>query len=361
MLFEITDQNKLKRFLPQSKWQPCEFEVEQYLVSSDSENNILEASIFGEPLLIISNQVKTKFKKRADILAIDRYGNGVIIELKRDRGFLGVETQALQYLADFSAYKGKEFIERFSKSNNQLEQEIYSFVGANAPEKDINKTSRVILLAREFDPTIYSMGEWLSNNGIPFRCIQYEPILIGSQKFISFSISFDRSKDTLNPLALGGVAREPGYYWHNIAAADQKWWEYLVNSRQIPACFDSQPGDQGEKILTSYISGDIIVAYAKGYGAIGWGVIEKPESYHLAEAGSPEDYWKGDCMHRLSINWKAVAKQLSDGIIPSEVREKYGIYHPISTSVSIDVFKSRNLIQALNQRYRERNGNHNIY
>ena len=78
----------LKRYL--SKWQPRELDVEKFIVSADSDNNILDPSVFGEPLLIVSNQVKTKFKKRADILAIDRYGNGVIIELKRDRGFLGV-------------------------------------------------------------------------------------------------------------------------------------------------------------------------------------------------------------------------------------------------------------------------------
>lgn len=349
MLFEITEQNKLKRFI--SKWQPRELDVEQFIVSSDSENNILDASIFGEPLLIISNQVKTKFKKRADILAIDRYGNGVIIELKREIGFLGVETQALQYLADFSAYKGQDFIERFSAANRELEQLIGSFIGGNASVKDINKTSRIILMAREFDPTVYSMGEWLSNNGVAFRCIQYEPTEIDGKKFISFGIAFDRSKEILNPLALGGVAREPSYYWHNIASADQKWWEYLVASKQIPACFDSMPGDQGEKILTSYISGDVIVAYAKGFGAIGWGVIEKPDSYHLAKSGSSEDFWNGDCMHRISINWKAVAQKLSDGLAPSMVREKFDIYHPISTSVSIDSFKAKNLISTLTKTY----------
>jgi len=32
-------------------------------VSSDSENNILGSLMFGEPLLIIGNQVNTKFKK----------------------------------------------------------------------------------------------------------------------------------------------------------------------------------------------------------------------------------------------------------------------------------------------------------
>ncbi len=349
MLFEITEQEKLKKFL--SKWQPRELDIEQYIVSQDSDDNILDASIFGEPLLIINNQVKTKFKKRADILAIDRYGNGVIIELKRDRGFLGVETQALQYLADFSAYKGQDFIDWFSKSDNQLGEVIQSFIGGNASIKDLNKTSRIILLARDFDPTIYSMGEWLSNNGVAFRCIQYEPTEIGNKKFISFSIAFDRSKDILNPLALGGVAREPTHYWHNIAAADQKWWEYLVTSKQIPACFDSMPGDQGEKILTSYIAGDVIIAYAKGFGAIGWGVIEKPDSYHLAESGSSEDYWKGDCMHRLSINWKSIALKLNDGIPPSVVRDRFNIYHPISTSVSIDSIKAQNLVELLNQTY----------
>jgi len=349
MLFEITKQKTLKRF--KSKWQPGELDVENFIVSTDGDNNILESSIFGEPLLIVSNQVKTKFKKRADILAIDRYGNGVIIELKRDKGLLGVETQALQYLADFSAYKGNEFIKRFSKNTNQLEENISSFIGGNASLKDINKKSRVILLAREFDPTIYSMGEWLSNNGVPFRCIQYEPTEIDGKKFLSFSIAFDRSNDILNPLALGGVAREPSYYWHNIARADQDWWEYLVDSNQIPACFDNMRGDQGEKILTSYIAGDKIVAYAKGYGAVGWGVIEKPDSYHLAKEGGTEDYLEGGCLHRLSINWKNIAEKLTDSIKPSELREQFDIHHPISTSVSIDSFKAEKLIENLNQKY----------
>lgn len=349
MLFEITDQKKLRRHI--SQWNPRELDVEQYIISSDSENNILDPSIFGEPLLIISNQVKTKFKKRADILAIDRFGNGVIIELKRGKGQLGVEMQALQYLADFSAYKGQEFIDRFSETNSDLEQEIRSFVGGNSSVKEVNKSSRIILLARSFDPTIYSMGEWLSNNDVAFRCIQYEPAEIDDKKFISFSIAFDRSKNMLSPLSLGAVAREPSYYWHNIARAEQSWWEYLVSSKSIPACFDSMPGDQGEKILTSYISGDIIVAYAKGFGAIGWGVVEDPKSYHLAKVGGEEDFLDGDCMHRLSVNWKSVADDLSKGIAPSIVRKNFDIYHPISTSVSMESFKAKKLISEISNIY----------
>ncbi len=197
------------------------------------------------------------------------------------------------------------------------------------------------------------MGEWLSNNSVAFRCIQYQPCEIDNQRFVSFSVSFDRSKDILNPLILGTITREPRYYWHNIAKADQKWWELLVSKKQIPACFDSMPGDEGERILTGYIAGDTIIAYASGYGAVGWGVIEKPSSYCLIEKGSSEDYLDGDCMHRLSINWKTTAEKLGNAITAKDVREKFEIYHPMRTSVSIDSAKAKELINTIDQQLKK--------
>jgi hypothetical protein len=202
MLFEI-DKDK-KALLPyHSTWIPGELELEKYLITSaDTEAPILVPSIFGEPLLLISNQVKTNANKRADILALDRAGNGVIVELKKDRGSLGVETQALQYLADFSKYKGSNFIKHFTKDTNTLKVNIEAFIGGNQQIEDINKNSRIILVARSFDPTIYSMGEWLSGKGVSFRCIAYTPVEVHGQKFISFSVAFDRSQEFFGTILL---------------------------------------------------------------------------------------------------------------------------------------------------------------
>ena len=138
MLFEIKKNGTIEAH--RSAWiPPKELELEKYMIStSDSDVPILEPSIFGEPLLLISNQVKTRSKKRADILGLDRGGNGVIIELKRDAGVLGVETQALQYLADFSTAKGINFVERFARYTNNLEENILAFVGGGARLEDIN-------------------------------------------------------------------------------------------------------------------------------------------------------------------------------------------------------------------------------
>ena len=66
-------------------------------------------------------------------------GNSVIIELKRHSGSLGVDTQALQYLADFSRYKGQNFINHFSKRNHSLDQNIRGFLGDEVRTEDINK------------------------------------------------------------------------------------------------------------------------------------------------------------------------------------------------------------------------------
>lgn len=346
MLFEIKKNGVIESH--RSSWKPKELELERYIISSsDSDAQILEPAIFGEPLLLVSNQVRTRSKKRADILGLDRGGNGVIIELKRDAGILGVETQALQYLADFSIAKGINFVERFSKYTNNLEENILAFVGGSARLEDINKNSRIILLARAFDPTIYSMGEWLSTHGVAFRCIEYAPVEIDGRRFLSFSVAFDRSPEPLFPISFSSSAREPGVFWHNIAKADDNWWRFLVNEGQIPACFKNEPGDQGERILTSYITGDTIVAYAKGYGAVGWGIVERPNSYKLLKQGDKGDKLAGQCLHRLSISWKATAPSLKAGIPPDVVRAVYGIYHPISTSVSIDAAKAKGLLARL--------------
>ena len=97
MLFKVSsDEQSLS--LVQSDWRPRELELEKLLVASsdDAFAQILSETVFGESLLLVDNQVRTRNEKRADILALDRAGNAVIVELKRDLVQLGVENQSLQ-------------------------------------------------------------------------------------------------------------------------------------------------------------------------------------------------------------------------------------------------------------------------
>lgn len=349
MLFKVSSNEKSLSSV-KSDWKPKELELESLLVapSDDASIQVLSEAVFGEPLLLVSNQVRTRTQKRADILALDRAGNGVIVELKRDVGQLGVETQALQYLADFSSFKGEYFLSKFG-ANEAFREAVLGFLGNEARVEDINKNSRIILVARSFDETIFSLGEWLSSKGVAFRCVVYTPVAVGTEKYLSFSIAFDRSIGSLFQIKFSSSAREPGFFWHNIARADEGWWRFLVTSSQIPACFDDSPGDQGEKLLNRYVAGDVVVAYAKGYGAVGWGEVAPGNNYRLLKEGSAGDFLKGVCLHRLTVKWKATAASLSQAVPADFIRSEFGIYHPISTSVSISSDKGKRLIGHLSE------------
>jgi hypothetical protein len=195
------------------------------------------------------------------------------------------------------------------------------------------------------------MGEWLAEHGVSFRCIGYGTAEVESRRFLTFSWRFDRSPRSLFPIIFGNRMREQGFFWHNIGMAEEGWWSHLKNRQEISASFDCAPGDEGERILKSYIEGDSILAYAAGFGAIGFGVIENPSGYKLLPSGGKDDILQGHHLHRLPIRWKAVSSNLSEGMPPEELRRVYGIFHPLRTSVPVDDSKANSLIQDMQKRW----------
>lgn len=100
------------------------------------------------------------------------------------------------------------------------------------------------------------------------------------------------------------------------------------------------------------MKGDRVIAYAKGCGAVGWGLITRPDSYKLLKVGDPGDTNpKHSHRHRLNVTWKAVAAKITDGIPPDEIRRRFDIYHPVSTSVKINPRKADDLIAFLSETF----------
>lgn len=51
--------------------------------------------------------------------------------------------------------------------------------------------------------------------------------------------------------------------------------------------------------------------------------------------------------HRLAINWSVSAKRLDEGMPPTEIPSNFGIYHPVSTSVTIESSRALQLLQLI--------------
>lgn len=335
MIFQ-KDGDKLKKYdNSTSSWKPKELEIENLIVSTAKAENTSELNyeIFGENLLFLDNQIKTHDNTRTDIIAIDENGALVIIELKKDEGKLGVEMQALQYLSAFSNYKGEDCL----KHTKTLEKRdiINDFLDDNIAIADINKNSRIILIARYFDTALFSMGQWLAEQGVSFKCIAYEPIEIENKQFINFSVVFEQSAHNHKyKLKFAGEQRKPGVFWHNIGGTSINWWKYNIENKVITAGFDNAKGDRGEEILKNYIKGDIVFAYISQKGCVGYGIIEDDE-YKLVENKEDRDKISShgcDNYHMKSISWKAVIPDINKSISSNELRKEFGIAHPIQTS-----------------------------
>jgi hypothetical protein len=382
MLFKInqeTLEEVAKENKKEDKKEILEKDLEKLIISTryakDTEKyGILSKNIFGEELFFIKNQVSTgktknNSSKYADIIAIDKQGNGVIIELKKDTGNLGVEMQALQYAVLFSAYKGEEFLKKIYKKDDTdqaMKEALMSFLDENTFE-NINKKSRIILLASGFNDSVYAMGEWLNTQGVSFKCISYEKYTINSDAYLSFSVAFNRSQDFLYRIQSAkaiNTDRDPAIFFHIVGDAK---WEELIKHKMIPCGFDGRLNDRGTQIMRNYIKDDTIIAYKSGKGILGYGVITEPASRKDADFIDNDDDKNYDpkggyqlfkenspigSPHTQKVKWEYVLSE-EKAIKTTEFEKQFEIYHPIQTSSRIRSKKAEELLKLIEDRFEE--------
>ncbi len=152
--------------------------------------------ILGEELLVVSIEFDrfVNSNDRLDVLAIDRQGNLVVIELKRD-AFAGyADLQSIRYAAMVSsmtidnllpyyiAYQKKQLnIENPSKEESRTA--IEEFVYQEAFE-ELTSKPRIILCSENFSQEITTTVLWLNQSGLDISCVRITPHKIGEQVVI---------------------------------------------------------------------------------------------------------------------------------------------------------------------------------
>ncbi|MDD3059130.1 MAG: hypothetical protein PHO72_12485, partial [Sphaerochaeta sp.] len=140
--------------------------------------------ILGEELLIIGKELSffSDTRERPDLIAIDKAGNVVVIELKRDDSGSNLEWQAIKYASYLSKFSKDEVLTYFAKYRNNtdeeytsLENEIAEFIEDGSME-DLNKRQRIILVSHRFAKEVTSAVYWLIDNyKLDIKCVQVTP------------------------------------------------------------------------------------------------------------------------------------------------------------------------------------------
>jgi len=140
--------------------------------------------ILGEELLILTTEYDKfdKTNERLDLLAIDKDGKLVIVELKREDSGKNVELQAIKYAAYCSTLSLTEVAKLYQQylgQKNKIDEEeakkrILKFVD-NDEFEELDDKPRIIIVSKEYRPEVTASVLWLRRFGIDIACIKLTP------------------------------------------------------------------------------------------------------------------------------------------------------------------------------------------
>jgi len=188
MLFIYDKKNKV--FSPSEE---TDFKSHEIMERKDIEKWVVDfPEILGEELLIITTEYDKfdKTKERLDLLAVDKHGKLVVVELKREDSGKSVELQAIKYAAycsletiDSLVALRKKFLasRNKQKTDEELEKELLDFID-NDDFKQLDDKPRIMLVAKDFRPEVTSAVLWLRKFDVGISCIKLSPYKIDNDR-----------------------------------------------------------------------------------------------------------------------------------------------------------------------------------
>ncbi len=172
-LFGITPEESFKEYIEKSfQMEYRESVLENWL--KNSPHSIVEDGT----LLIIGRQVTTNLGSFIDLLAVDRQGDVVVIELKRDRTPRETLAQALEYAScvEQLSYEQLDDILRMytSDDSTNLAQYHREYFGLSPDEAVVfNKDQRIVIVGQRITPEIRQTSTFLREKGVRVTCLEF--------------------------------------------------------------------------------------------------------------------------------------------------------------------------------------------
>lgn len=241
----------------------------------------------GEDLLLVATEASpsTHIDRRIDLLAIDRDGAVVVIELKRDRHSLQM-LQCLSYAALLADWSPHRFVacrsQLMGSSEDEAAQEVAGFVYGDLDT--VNQTQRIVLVAEAYDYDVLATGQWLTeSHGLDIRCVQIGSNSLHGTTLLTCHRVFPAPQ--LTDLAVGRKRRR-------VAAAEPASWGEAVQSMrdEAQAAFFSKLIDRGQEGQANRST----LFFRRNESRMWWVAARSTYSYAMqyARLEGDLDYWR---------------------------------------------------------------------
>lgn len=249
-----------------------------------------DPGIIGLDALVLGRQVITDHNGRIDILAMDRDGGLIVIELKRDRTPRDIVAQILDYASWISTLSTKRVHEiALEKLQRRLEEAFREKFDSPLPET-LNGTHSLMIVASEFDASSKRIVEYLAEeHGVSINTAFFNVFEENGTQLLATDWLMDQ-QEVVERAESRKKAPWSGYYYVNAGdLAGYRSWEDMRRYGFVAA----GGGEFYSKRLYQLAEGDQFYAYQKGAGYVGFGVVREPavmaKDYRLDDGSSLAD------------------------------------------------------------------------
>lgn len=256
-------------------WNIVDGELRQIRRATLDYEERLEEWIAEDPLilspdvLLIGRQVTTEFGGKIDLLGINRQGDLVIIELKRDKTPRQIVAQTLDYA---SWVRWLTYDEIDSIAVDYLDKSLAVAFSEQFDEPlpdNINKNHSMVIVASKLDDASerivqYLTDEYKVNINVAFFTF------FGSDEQEYLGRAWLRDPEQVHEISESRT-RGPwsGYWFVNVGEGEHRNWD---DNRQYGYIGAGQ-GEQFSRALKRLDVGDKIFAYMAGRGYVGYGAV----------------------------------------------------------------------------------------
>jgi len=135
-----------------------------------------DISILSPSLMVLGRQVETAYGGFIDLLCIDRSGDLVVVELKRNKTPREITAQTLDYaswVADLSREAIANIAGGYLGNGMSLESAFKSHFGEDLPDS-VNDAHRMLIVAANIDPSSERIIKYLSNTyGVDINAVTF--------------------------------------------------------------------------------------------------------------------------------------------------------------------------------------------
>lgn len=191
-----------------------------------------DIGILNSDWLLIGRQVLTSFNKYIDLLAIDRNGSLIIIELKRDKTPRDVVAQALDYASWITHLEQDEVIEiyksftiKYQQKEQSLEKAFYNKYNDDLTEEILNQGHQMVIVASSLDSSTERIVKYLSDSDIPINVVFFKVFIDNNNKYLSRAWLIEPIETEENSTHKDQQGIWNGEYYVSFGEGDSRKWE----------------------------------------------------------------------------------------------------------------------------------------